>query len=112
MGSGVYVCLSIGVLVLLFILYAHYCAGAEAHSSSVPPELIVKLSNDGSNKVSLYWYRDAVVLYVEERGSNDKYNEVYSLGGTLIGKTGGLTGKGDGKVADWYEEATHVHDLS
>ena len=54
-----------------------------------------------------YSYKGAPVYYVTA-GCCDKFNEVYDANCTHLGAPdGGVTGKGDGKLPDFYAHATN-----
>lgn len=54
-----------------------------------------------------YNYKGTLVYYVTA-GCCDKFNEVYDASCTHLGAPdGGITGKGDGKLTDFYSQATN-----
>ena len=81
---------------------------------NIPSCLEVKIKtmisdpNEGSPlSVSQYTYKEQTVYYMVSPCC-DKYNVVYdSLCNVLGYPDGGFTGKGDGKMGDYYKEATN-----
>lgn len=62
--------------------------------------------NGSPQSVSSYSYKSQTVYYLVSPCC-DKYNIVYDSGCNILGyPDGGITGKGDGKMADFANEAT------
>ncbi|MDB5198277.1 MAG: hypothetical protein JWO92_240 [Chitinophagaceae bacterium] len=80
----------------------------------MPPCLVTKidaLKNDpGANQpqsVIQYSYKGSAVFYITA-GCCDQFNTVYNSDCDYLGAPdGGITGKGDGKLTDFYANATN-----
>lgn len=55
----------------------------------------------------LYHYHGRYVIATEDPGF-DTYTTVTETNGAALGKLGGITGQGDGRLPDWYTAATFV----
>ena len=96
------------------VLILFSCASARINKSSnaMPSCLSSKIEimkNDPSqgepSSISQYSYKGKTVYYVAS-ACCDKYNIVYDSACTLLGyPDGGYSGKGDGKMADFFKEA-------
>jgi hypothetical protein len=71
-------------------------------------DFIKKIGNSNLPvSVIQYSYKGAAVYYVTA-GCCDQFNEVYDAGCKLLGAPdGGVTGKGDNKLSDFYANATN-----
>jgi hypothetical protein len=97
------------------VLILFSCASARINKSSnaMPSCLSSKIEimkNDPSqgepSSISQYSYKGKTVYYVAS-ACCDKYNIVYDSACNLLGyPDGGYTGKGDGKMIDFFKEAT------
>lgn len=67
-------------------------------------------TNPGANQpqsVTEYTYKGAVVFYITA-GCCDQFNTVYNSDCDYLGAPdGGVTGKGDGKLIDFFANATN-----
>ncbi len=80
----------------------------------MPPRMISKLDSIRSNttdnqptSVIQYSYRGAAVFYFSA-GCCDQFNPVYNSDCEYLGSPdGGITGKGDGKLKDFFQEVTN-----
>ena len=90
------------------------CVAKKNQSSSGMPKCMVsKIESMKSNpqvnppkSVTQYFYKGATVFYITA-GCCDQYNHVYSKECVYLGAPdGGITGKGDGKLPDFYANAT------
>lgn len=103
-----------GLVFLWFILFAA-CSGNRKSSSSnsLPPcldSLVKNLSGqqpDGSpESITRYRYNSQTVYYAVARCC-DQYNTVYDEQCNVLGHPdGGITGRGDGMLPDFFTKAT------
>jgi hypothetical protein len=91
------------------------CAANKNHGiSGMPPCLVTKMdsikSNPSSNQptaVTQYSYKGSAVFYITA-GCCDQFNQVYNSDCDYMGAPdGGITGKGDGKLTDFFANATN-----
>ena len=81
--------------------------------SSMPPCLVTKIETMKSDpkvnppqSVTQYAYKGSAVFYITD-GCCDQFNPVYNSDCDYLGAPdGGITGKGDGKIADFFANAT------
>lgn len=96
------------------ILLLASCAPKNQGLANMPSCLATKIDSikrDGKvnlpTSVIQYSYKGAPVYYVTA-GCCDQFNEVYDANCKQIGAPdGGVTGKGDGKLTDFYSNATN-----
>ena len=96
-----------------FLLFA--CAEKKINKiSGMPPCMVSKIeemlkaqSANQPQVVTQYSYKGAAVFYITS-GCCDQYNPVYSSDCQYLGAPdGGITGKGDGRLPDFYTNTTN-----
>ena len=103
--------LSIIGVVFLFISCA---ANKNQGISGMPPCLVTKMDSIKSHPelnqptaITQYTYKGIAVFYITA-GCCDQFNPVYNSDCDYMGAPdGGITGKGDGKIIDFFANATN-----
>jgi hypothetical protein len=103
------------VIIVSTIFLLISCAGNKSQGiSGMPPCMITKIEGMKSNpeanqpqSVTQYSYKGAAVFYITA-GCCDQFNTVYNSDCDYLGAPdGGITGKGDGKLNDFFVNATN-----
>ena len=91
------------------------CSGNKMRGiSGMPPCMVTKIDSMKMNakvnppkSVTQYTYKGASVFYITS-GCCDQFNPVYNSDCDYLGAPdGGITGKGDGKIPDFFANATN-----
>lgn len=102
------------IIPLIFLLIA--CSANKKQSagklSNMPPCLVTKIQNiindpkqTPPQSISMFTYKGKSVFYIVQPCC-DQFNQVYDSDCNYLGAPdGGITGKGDGKIADFVNEA-------
>lgn len=103
----------IGISGVIFLLMS--CAGNKKQGiSGMPPCLVTKIEGmktdtkvNPPQSVIQYTYKGTAVFYITA-GCCDQFNPVYNSDCDYLGAPdGGITGKGDGKISDFFANATN-----
>jgi len=91
------------------------CAGNKSQGiSGMPPCMVTKIEEMKSDpkvnapqSVTQYMYKGSAVFYISA-GCCDQFNQVYNSDCDYLGSPdGGISGKGDGKISDFFASATN-----
>lgn len=102
------------ILICCVIFLLASCAPKNQGMQNVPSCLASKIDSikksgkvNPPTEVIQYTYKGSLVYYVTS-GCCDQFNNVYDAGCVMLGAPdGGVTGKGDGKLNDFYAMATN-----
>ncbi len=101
------------VIFILFVLYMLYGLYKTAMIGEAEPLILAQIMNKNPDftSIDLYEYRNQRVILVTLPCCDRKSN-LYDLNGQEIGHpTGGLSGKGDGRMLDWALGAKFIKNL-
>jgi hypothetical protein len=101
-------------LTLISLLLAYGCSHSAPHQSNNPTwvdELIAKFQSDpvGNPPQSIYKYEyEGQTVYYVPPQCCDQFSELYDANGSIIcAPDGGLTGSGDNRCPDFFNESTN-----
>ncbi len=103
------------IIIITVILFFVSCADKKIQGiSGMPPCMVSKIEEmqkdakaNQPQSVTQYLYKGNAVFYISS-GCCDQYNPVYSSDCEYLGAPdGGITGKGDGKIIDFFAAATN-----
>lgn len=102
-------------VIVICTVFLMSCAGNKNQGiSGMPPCMVTKIETTKSNpeanqpqSVTQYTYKGTSVFYITA-GCCDQFNTVYNSDCDYLGAPdGGITGKGDGKLTDFFANATN-----
>jgi hypothetical protein len=98
------------VFVLLFVFMLMSCHKTEIISKENFPSCLQSIIKSANPPLEVWQYLyNNQLVYLVKPDCCDQYEQVYTVNcASLCAPGGGLTGKGDGKCADFYTSATHA----
>jgi len=97
------------VLVLGITLIALSCNKMDVITTDICPSCFKAIIENSNPPLEVWRYNyNNQIVYLAKADCCDQYDQVYSANcGIRCAPSGGITGKGDGKCADFYDKASN-----